>query len=106
MIVIWHEVSAMQSFIPRSGNDLQPNVAARRLRWVGSVKMTPQPSGVVSSLGSQSQGSRAARQPWAGLHNRVAVRKNLELDRIFLKFRRTFKGRSIPCHTGTSRPGG
>src|SRR6266568_2646372 len=43
MIVIWHEVSAMQSFIPRSGNDLQPNVAARRLRWVGSVKMTPQP---------------------------------------------------------------
>src|SRR6266571_7923103 len=43
MIVIWHEVSAMQSFIQRSGNDLQPNVAARRLRWVGSVKMTPQP---------------------------------------------------------------
>jgi hypothetical protein len=27
------EFSAMKSFIPRSGNDLQPNVAVRRLRW-------------------------------------------------------------------------
>src|SRR6266581_999862 len=30
----------MQSPIPRSGNDLQPNVAARRLRWEEERKRT------------------------------------------------------------------
>jgi hypothetical protein len=47
------------------------------------------PVGVVTSSGPQSQGSRAARQPWAGLHNRGAVRRNLELDQNLSEVCRT-----------------
>ena len=52
------QFKTMPSFIPRSGYDFQPNVAARRLRWEQADKRGRNPDGVEADLEFDTQGSR------------------------------------------------
>jgi hypothetical protein len=74
------KVSASRILIPRSGYVLQPNVAARRLRWVKGCEGGHNPIGVEPDWNSIPQGSRGGNP---GLEVVTASRY---LIRTFLQF--------------------
>jgi len=52
------EIKALPGFVLRRGYALQPNVAARRLRWVQADKRGHNPIGVEANGKIETQGSR------------------------------------------------